>query len=439
MWETIKSIIYRIFGRRPARSDDEERQSEIYAQNYRNIAKINYTAIIAGRLATLAVNDSTAVIDAAQSTRAEYLCSIKDRAFAKMKNAVAMTLGTGAAYLIPYVAEGKIYADIVDQSRAYITASRGDDITGVAVLAEYLNRNDRDYIRWIDYAVENGDYIIRSVATCNGVECSLDEIAEWSDIAPEIRISGVDRLPIGRILCPADNRTGSCLLGVPITYGADSIIEEIRRTNEQINREFEKKGVKVFADVSMFDKDGKVDKDLYTKFTSERALGETGLFEVYSPDIRDSSYYNRLTNAFEQLEKAIGVNRGILTDLKSYSGTATEIRRSTYDTWALIGAIRANIIKAFDDFIYGCDILCNAFSLSPMGEYTLTYDWDYSLLEDSSETFAQLVQAKNMGAVSTVDIRQFVKPDETIEEAQAAVDEIKANQPTLRQTVGIDE
>ena len=83
--------------------------------------------------------------------------------------------------------------------------------------------------------------------------------------------------------------------------------------------------------------------------------------------------------------------------------------------------------------MYSANVLANAYNLTPQGDYEVSFDWDYSLLEDSQETFSQLITAQSKGIISEVEIRQWLKPDETLEDSQKAIEEIKASEPTVEQ------
>lgn len=92
--------------------------------------------------------------------------------------------------------------------------------------------------------------------------------------------------------------------------------------------------------------------------------------------------------------------------------------------------------SAADALAYAYNVLANAFNLSPAGDYAIEWDWSTSLIESSTETWNQLLQAKSAGAVKTAEVRQYIYPEETMEEAQAAVDEIAANEPSLSSLIG---
>ena len=81
-------------------------------------------------------------------------------------------------------------------------------------------------------------------------------------------------------------------------------------------------------------------------------------------------------------------------------------------------------------------MLANAFNLTPQGEYEVSYEWSYSLLEDTETEWNQLILANNKGIISDVEIRQWLKPDETLEESEKAIQEIKENNPSMDDLLG---
>ena len=71
-----------------------------------------------------------------------------------------------------------------------------------------------------------------------------------------------------------------------------------------------------------------------------------------------------------------------------------------------------------------------------MGEYEITYDWSYDLLENSGETFNQLMAGNNQGVVSKLELRQFLFPNEDIEVAKKQIEEIKKEEPKTDELLG---
>ena len=80
----------------------------------------------------------------------------------------------------------------------------------------------------------------------------------------------------------------------------------------------------------------------------------------------------------------------------------------------------------------------NYYGIAPYSEYEVKFSWSYALLEDSVQTFSQLMQAESIGAEDIVDIRLFNHPEETREEAKAAIERIKSNRKTVKQLIEDD-
>ena len=121
-------------------------------------------------------------------------------------------------------------------------STRGDRITGAAILADSILRKERRYYRWVDYSLDDsGSHWIRNRASSSEGVVPLSAVEEWAGIPEDLRISGVDRLLFAFIKSPIDSRQVQDLYGVPVTYGCEEIIREIQETLSQIRQEFELK------------------------------------------------------------------------------------------------------------------------------------------------------------------------------------------------------
>ena len=246
-------------------------------------------------------------------------------------------------------------------------------------------------------------------------------------------ISNVDRALFGYIKSPINNRKTNDKYGVPITYGCDSTIKEIKETMKQLMYEYEAKRTFVGLDVTLFDRNNQPPKNGLYKLFDFGTDGEKQ-FEIFDPEFRD--YTTRLQELYKRLEHEIGTSYGILSEVDTANATATEIKRSMYDTFTLVDDMRSNIEKGLDDFFYACNVLANAYNLSAQGEYELDFSWSYTLLEDPQQEFNQLMMAENKGIVKKVEIRQWLYPDEDLKDSQSAIDEIKKENPDLDSVLG---
>ena len=429
----IQYILNNIFKIKTQTKAKEIDDNQKYASEYERIDDINFNAIFSNKLANYVINDSNLDITG-ENARVDLLNKTGQSMWKKAKKMTSMGFGYGGVIIVPYVKGGKIYYNLVPQNRVTIDEIDGDLITGATVLAEKKtiggSLNSKTYMRWTNYQVKNGNITItQQFSDEKGNKIPAPEF--WKNIQEVQVITGVDRVLFGYLKSPINNRSASDTYGVPITYGCDSTILEIKDTLKQIVREYDLKQAFVGADATMFNgKDGLPLNGLFKKIDS----GDDSFFEVFDPQFRD--YTTRLQELYKRLEHEVGTSYGILSEVTTQNATATEIKRSMYDTFTICDDMRTNIEKAMEDFFYSCNVLANAYNLSPQGEYELAFDWSYSLLEDPQQEFSQLIQAESKGIVSKVEIRQWLNPDETLEEAEAKIKEIEESNPDIKQLLG---
>ena len=147
----------------------------------------------------------------------------------KSKKIIARGLGTGGVVVIPFVNRNKIYFDIITQDRLSINKQIGEDIIDCTIMAEHLVRNQKNYYRWVDYTLKDNNVYIRNRATIETTPTSLETISEWAGIK-DYSITNVTKMPFMFLKSPVDNRKDSDNYGVPITYGCDKEIREIKDT-----------------------------------------------------------------------------------------------------------------------------------------------------------------------------------------------------------------
>lgn len=433
MFMKIWNKILALFGKKQLPDDMLMQVNDKFAYDYENIKDINFTAIFANKLANITISDSNIDV-VGDNKRAELLQETLKRLKKKLKKIVARDLGTGGVLVVPYVNRNKIYFNIITQNRFSINKMIGDDIVDCTIMAEHIVRNQEHYYRWADYMLENNNLYIRYRSTLDGDPIEMTLIPEWANIE-DISITNVDKMPFMYIKSPIDNRKEMDKYGAPITYGCDKQIAKIMNDLEQIDREYSLKEAFVGADITMFKgEDALPTNGLYKKINA----GEDNFWEVFDPAFRDTSYYNKLMNDFALLEKAVGTDRGILTEPLSTYQNKDEARRANQNTFSIIDDVRDSLEDGLKDFLYACDVLANYYSLSPQGDYKLSTDWSYAILEDSTQEFSQLCQGESRGVIRKAELRQYLKPNEKIEEAQAVIDEIQKESPSAKDLLGSD-
>lgn len=433
VWLWILAKVFRI--------STETKQNEVedntrYAFEYERIDNINFASIFSNKLANYVISDSNLNITG-ENARVDLLNQTGQSLWKKGKKITGMAFGHGGVFLVPYVKGKKLFYNKVTQGRVTIDKIEGDLITGATILAERkeITRalgQTKTYIRWTNYRLENGNCVIeQKFSDETGAEIPVPEF--WKNIKLKEVISNVDRALLGYIKSPINNRRTNDKYGVSITYGCDATIKEIKETMKQLYDEYEAKRTFVGVDATLFNKNNKLPENGLFKLFDFGTDGENR-FEVYSPEFRD--YTTRLQELYKRLEHEIGTSYGILSEVDTQNATATEIKRAMYDTFTIVDDMRSNIEKGLEDFFYACNVLANAYGLSPQGEYELGFDWSYSLLEDSQESFNQMRMGVQDGVLSKEEERQFLKPNETIEESEKAIKEIEASQPSVDDLLG---
>ena len=399
-------------------SDKQRDDNKVNALKYEDISNVNFTAIISSKLSTITLSDSTLMIPE-KNKRAELLGGVSDAVHDSLKKVVSMALGTGGALIVPYVRNGQILFDLASQDRLCINSMNGNKITGATVLADSVVVNNTRYFRFTDYSIQNNTLAITNKVTTEFGRPA--DVEQWRDLQ-DISITNVDRVLFGFIKSPVDNRKCSDEYGVPITYGCDNLIAEIYECLSQIREEFKLKRVRLSVDDRAFDrgKDGKPTlKD--NLFVLMRNFSNDKMFDIFDPALRDSSYYNRLMNLFALLEKSIGTSRGILTEPNSTYENSQKIREAVGDTFAIICDIRKAVEKGLTDFFYACNVLANYYNLSPDGEYDIEYDWSYSMIESTTETWQQMAELHSRGLITDERLNMWV----TGQDEEQAIKEIQ--------------
>ena len=435
IFDTIWSRVLALFGKYEMDNINASR-AKTFKADYEAVVKINFTSIFAEALANKALCDGTVEMkdrNGKESRRADWIGEGLKNVWDRRKVVIAQALGKGGKVLVPYVQNGKPFVDAIDQSRMAITAMRGNEITGATLMADIAQVDGKVYYRFADYTLDGNVHTIRNRATTdNGNPVELSVVPEWADIIPEITINNVEHILFGYLKCPKDSREDKQIVGVPITYGADEVIRDLNECLNDMRREYRLKQSFVGADERMFGKDSRLpESGLFKKF-KQSGLKDGSFWEVYDPAIRDSSYLARFQQLCGLLESTVGVSPGILTEPRTASATATEIKSANAATFAMVDAIRENIENAFAQTAYALDVLAEFYGATPAGamnDWQIVWDWDMSMLEASAETFSQLSELESRGLILPERLVSWVTGMK-MEDAKTEVDAAKAMQIT---------
>lgn len=440
IFSIIVNWFKRLFGIKPVSKTERELSSD-----FDEIDKISVTATIAERLTTLATVDSSIEV-VGENKRAQFLNTFVKWIFNnKLASIGQICLGTGDCIVKPNTNGKRIGIDIIQNRDFVIVEIIGDFLISVLVRCEKVIKDNRIYERWEYHKLneyEDKSYVtIQQYAFLENKQVSLSCIPAWEGLRETTIIPNVDRLLLGRFKCPKVNRNDiNSPNGVPITSGAEEIVDQVKKSYRRFNAEFEAMEPMIFADKKVFKpsivkrKDGstkevpvlpKGKERVVMNVNGNNAIEGDPMIKEWAPQIRDESLEAGIERNFRMLELFVGLSEGILSKSSLTYTNVDEVRKSTQATFAFITNFRNVLEQGITDLLYAIDKIANYNMITPMGEYTINFDWSDSFIESMQERFNQLLQGLNLDTISKAEFRAWIK-NEPLEIAEAKIAEMEA-------------
>lgn len=429
---TIKSIFLKIAEKLNLQLVDKSNIEVDFSES-----GLNPTAIGAGVIANIAIDDSDIIIDG-ENARADAIRDMKDYYTDELQTVVAeVSLGTGDAIVRPFTDGRYIGLNVIGNDNFVITECIGTHIKGVIMLLDEYSEKNKIYRLFESQTLKEDNeqpiVYIRRFAYENNKEISL-LATSWENMVEEEVITATQLL-IGRYKCPTINRDDyNSINGVPITFGCEEIIETIRQKYEQYNAEFDQKQALIFADKTMFKKDpdniGGIKKEIEgTMFMKVKGAidgGVKGMVEDYSPAIRETEFREANNFNLSVLELCCGFSRGVFTTPETAFATATEMKNSLKKTFAFVKRFRKRLELGDRMLFNAINIIMNVNATTPIGDWDIRHDWSYDYIEETKERFNQLVQGHSAGVVKDETLCAWINNLKE-DEAQQYMAELKAN------------
>ena len=355
------------------------------------------------------------------SKRADYLNEKYKEIKTNLNEKLEIANAFGGMYIKPYVSNGQIYINYIEQGKFIPVAFDGDgNMTSVIFIDDFVE-GKYFYTRLEWHNLENNVItIINKAFKSNdinelGNEITLEQVNKWRDIEPITRIENVEKLLGGFYKVPKANHIDSnSPLGISV-YSRG--IKELKRLDKQQSRldwEYESAERKAYVDTTALNttqvigKDGKtvtrkptVDKRLFQSLN----VNEDNFFKDYSPEIRDEAYLRGINKYKQEVEFACDLAYGTISDPIYTDKTATEIKASKQKSYAVVSQMQRGLEKALNDLIYAMDVLCTLYKLAPAGKYEVSYKWDDSLIVDAEVERKQDIEDINLGAMGVLEYR----------------------------------
>lgn len=397
----------------------------------------NIPASIAREFARLITQESE--IKVGGSERGDFINEQLQRFLMYFPSKVEMLCAKGGIAIKPYISGKEVVLSHYTADRFYPTAyDTNGDISG-GLFVEQMRKDEYIYTRleWHTmiynaveeqqegegsesaniYTVENQAFRSERLASFTGGteldilncrmplqdEVELNTIEEWSDIEPEVTIRGLDAPLFVYIKVPSANNVDPyCPLGVSVySLAVDAIMEADRQYTRCINEyELKEAAIHASADLWKTDKDGNAVLP-EGKERVYRVLDDTGNNEAvikdYSPDIRDTSFFNGLEKKKREIEFLSGLAYGTLSEAQETAKTATEIKVSKQRSFTTV----RNLQNAINDGLKRvCDVisaLADIYELCPDGKYELSATWGDNVLEDTDVEYQRRLQLTMAG------------------------------------------
>lgn len=431
-----RTVLQRLFGRTAGSHTDIKINSDMLAAlekwqdmycnkppwMNRDVKPTNLPASVTEELARLILLE--AEITVSGSARADWINENITNFIDTLQAQIEEGLALGGMAFKPYpLADGTIGIDTAPIGRFYPSAydSNGNLMGGVFI-DRYTNGRTW-YTRFENHELKDSMYTITNVVYQShnqyelGVQTTLQAADKWQNLGESVTIGNVKKVLFGFFKVPSKNKIDQDSPLAPSVFaGAETFFQD---ADEQWSRiMWEYKGSELAIDISdrafppAIDSDGKKRVEL-PKGNSRlyRALNigdvEKPLYEVFSPQIRDTSLFAGFNRILQRIEFACGLAYGTLSDPQMVEKTAEEIKSSKQRSYARVSNLQKSLQTALNDLIYAIDVWADAYQLAPVGDYEVSYNWDDSIITDTDKEFSQRLQLVSANILGRDELRAW--------------------------------
>ena len=359
------------------------------------IDNANIPATVAGEIARLTTLELQSKVEG--SPRADFLNSMYQNVLGKLRVQTEYAFAKGSMVFKPYVSVNGIAIQYIQADMFFPLDFDSEKMTCCAFLDQFRKGNaiySRIELYSLDgdtLSIKNRVFVARTKGTL-GSEIPIGSVPRWSELAEEMQFSGVSKLPIGYFAVPlGNNKDSGSPLGVSVYSRAIKQIEDADRRYSQINWEYDSKETAVHIaqsllkynpDTNSYEYPGGKER-LYRGVEYAAGAQDKPLLDVFSPAIRDSSYYNGWNQQMRLIEFRCNLAYGTLSDPNNTDKTAEEIKASKQRSYDFISDCQRALQKALTDLVDAMAFWCDIYSLCPAGAYHLSFQWDDSIVVDA--------------------------------------------------------
>ena len=373
------------------------------------IKSLNLASSIAAEIARAVTIEME--LDVTGSARADFLAAQMIPVLNSIRTYTEYGAAKGGLWFKPYINGDEICVDYIQADMGYPVAFDANGNMTSAVFADQKQVSNNFYTRLEYHAPMDSGYRITNTAFKSttrdmlGNQVNLSELPEWADIEPEAAILNIDRPLFAYFKMPFANAIDpTSPLGVSVYSRAVHLIEQADRMYSDFLWEFESGKRALYTDTMAFGKDsaGKAllpDKRLYRLLDLNSRVDGKGLFEDWSPTLREANILNGLDAILKRIEFTCGLAQGTISDPQSVALTATEIKMSKQRTYSTVVDTQKSLADALNGLLYAMDVWATIGGLAPAGAYVATYTFDDSIVSDDDAQFNNDSAAVTLGVM----------------------------------------
>jgi A118 family predicted phage portal protein len=380
-----------------------------------DIKSLNLAAAVAAEIARAVTIEMG--VQVTGSPRADFLAQQMVPVLNNIRTYTEYCAAKGGLMFKPYIRENVIAVDYVQGDQFYPVAFDVNGNMTSCVFGDQKQIGNIYFTRLEYHALTAEGYLIKNAAWRStardtlGNQVPLDSVADWADLEPEATIMNIDKPLFAYFKMPfANNIDPTSPLGVSVYSRA---VELIRQADEQWSNflwEFESGQRALYTDPLAFGKDSNnkpilPNRRLYRTLDLVGKIDAPGLFEDWTPTLRETNILNGLDAILKRIEFTVGLAQGTISNPETVVLTATEIKMSKQRTYATITDTQKALQGALDQLLYAMDVWATIGNLAPRGKYQAVYTFDDSIVADHDTQFAQDSQALGMQVMSKVEFR----------------------------------
>lgn len=349
------------------------------------------------------------------SKRGEFLDKTYQKLVENIRIPVEYGCAKGGLVIKPYVCKNELKVDFIQGDSFFPTEfDESGNILGavfvqsIAGKGEYFTRLERHRKTKDGYEISNRAFKSKSSGVL-GSEIPIGEVPWWRDMAENVVIANVDKPLFGYFRPAAANTIDpSSPIGVSVFANAVNLIEDANRQYERLIWEFESGERALIANSMAFkhDREGRPklpDKRLYRTLDVE----DIDFFREWSPQLRGVDIADGLDKIFRRIEFNCGFAYGTLSNIDGRDRTAEEIRSSKQRSYATISDNQKALKNALTDAVYAMDVWCTLYNLAPMGEFSVSFEFDDSVAADRKTEFEEKCIMLDKGVMQPWEIRMW--------------------------------